>query len=106
MIPPSVRVVRAAGLDVARHFAIAGRYPTWLATPDRWNTWAAAAFVAGLACIRRDKPSLIWATFPIASALVVAMALHKVTKSSADRGPARPDDLRRLARESMDPGDL
>jgi glycosyltransferase involved in cell wall biosynthesis len=80
MIPPSVRVVRAAGLDVARHLAIAGRYPTWLATPDRWNTWAAAAFVAGLACIRRDRPFLIWATFPIASALLVAMALHEVTK--------------------------
>ena len=79
-IPPSVRVVRAAGLDVARHLAVAGRYPTWLATPDRWNTWAAAAFVAGLACIRRDKPCLIWATFPIASALLVAVALHKVTK--------------------------
>ena len=79
-IPPSVRVVRAGGLDVARHLAIAGRYPTWLATPDRWNTWAAAAFVAGLACIRRDKPSVIWATFPIASSLLVAIALHKVTK--------------------------
>ena len=80
LVPQSVRVVRAAGLDVARHLAIAGRYPTWLATPDRWNTWAAAAFIAGLACIRRDPPSVIWATFPIASALVAAMALHTVTK--------------------------
>jgi len=79
-IPSSVQVVRAAGLDVARHLAIAGRYPTWLATPDRWNTWALTAFMAGLAWIRREKPCVIWATFPIASAVVVALALHRATK--------------------------
>jgi len=79
-IPSSVRVVRAAGLDVARHLAIFGRYPAWLATPDRWNTWALAAFMAGLAWIRRERPSLIWATFPIASAVLVAVALHRATK--------------------------
>ena len=80
MVPQRAQVVRAFGLDIARHCAIAGRYPMWLATPDRWNTWGAAAFVAGLACIRRHNPSVIWATFPIASALVAAMALHKATK--------------------------
>lgn len=80
MVPQGAQVVRAFGLDVARHCAIAGRYPMWLATPDRWNTWGAAAFVAGLDCIRRHNPSVIWATFPIASALVAAMALHKATK--------------------------
>ena len=78
--PHQARIVRALGLDVARHFAIGGRYPMWLATPDRWNTWALAAFIAGLACIRRHDPAILWATFPIASALVAAMAVHKVTK--------------------------
>ena len=80
VVPQCARIIRAAGLDVARHLAIGGRYPTWLATPDRWNTWGVAAFIAGLACIRRNNTSVIWATFPIASALVAAMALHKVTK--------------------------
>ena len=80
MVPPHSSIVRAPGLDIARHLAIAGRYPTWLATPDRWNTWALAAFIAGLVCIRRHDPAVLWATFPIASALVAAMALHKFTK--------------------------
>ena len=79
-VPHHLSVVRAKGLDVARHLALAGRYPRWLATPDRWNTWAAAAVIAGLACIRRHRPAVLWATFPIASALVAAMALHKLTK--------------------------
>ena len=80
MVPQRTQIVRAFGLDIARHLAIAGRYPTWLATPDRWNTWSGAAFIAGLSCIRRFSPGVIWATFPIASALVAAIALHKVTK--------------------------
>ena len=80
MIPPQSQIVRAPSLDIARHLAIAGRYPTWLATPDRWNTWAPAAFIAGVACIRRYDPAVLWATFPIASALVAAMALNKFTK--------------------------
>ena len=80
LVPYGARVIRAVGLDVGRHVAIAGRYPTWLATPDRWNTWAAAAFVTGLAFIRRHGVSVLWATFPIASALFAAMALHRFTK--------------------------
>ena len=79
-VPPRARVVRAVGLDIARHVAIAGRYPTWLATPDRWNTWAAAAVVAGLVSIQRHRPAVLWATFPIASALVAAILLHRLTR--------------------------
>ncbi len=79
-IPSQTTVIRSRGLDVARHLALAGCYPKWLATPDRWNTWALGAFVAGLNWIRRHEPTVLWATFPIASALVAAMALHKVTK--------------------------
>ena len=80
MVPPHSRVVRAPGLDVARHLSIAGRYPTWMATPDRWNSWALAAFIAGLVCIRRHDPAVLWATFPIASALLAALALHRFTR--------------------------
>jgi glycosyltransferase involved in cell wall biosynthesis len=80
MVPPRSEIVRAPGLDIARHLSIAGRYPLWLAMPDRWNTWALGAFIAGLVCIRRHDPAVLWATFPIASALVASMALHKFTK--------------------------
>jgi len=79
-VPSRSQVVRAPGLDIARHLAIAGRYPTWLATPDRWNTWALAAVMAGIACVRRHRPAILWVTFPIASALVAALVLHRFTK--------------------------
>ena len=80
MTPDRANIVRAPGFDIARHFAIGGRYPTWLATPDRWNTWALAAFVAGLVCIKRHETAVLWATFPIASALIAAMALQRLSK--------------------------
>src|SRR5688572_18465464 len=34
-IPEDIVVKRAFGLDARRHLAVAGRYPSWLATPDR-----------------------------------------------------------------------
>lgn len=79
-VPSEAFVVRAPGLDVARHLSINGRYPAWLATPDRWNTWAACAVASGLASVRRHRPAVLWATFPIASAVVAALMLHKVTR--------------------------
>lgn len=79
-VPARAQILRAPGLDVARHLAIAGRYPMWLATPDRWNTWALAALFTALACIRRDDPAVLWATFPITSALIAAMAARRFTK--------------------------
>ena len=35
-IPEGIVVARAPAFDAARHFAIAGRYPRFLARPDRW----------------------------------------------------------------------
>ena len=35
-LPPDLEVVRAWGVDVGRRVAIRGRYPSWLAIPDRW----------------------------------------------------------------------
>ena len=34
-IPPGVPVRRAFALDAARHLSLRGRYPRWLALPDR-----------------------------------------------------------------------
>ncbi len=57
LIPPSTEVVRAWGLDVARDLSINGRYPRWLAIPDRWAAWALGACLQGLSvgacCVRR-----------------------------------------------------
>ena len=78
-IPAQAHVVRAWGLDIARAVSIRGVYPRWLATPDRWAPWIAGAAWAGWATAKRHRPHAIWATFPIPSALLAALLLHKVS---------------------------
>jgi glycosyltransferase involved in cell wall biosynthesis len=76
-LPSGLTVVRAPALDARRHLAIGGWYPDWLAIPDRWTTWALGAIPAGLALIRRFKPDLIWSTYPLATAHLIGLALHR-----------------------------
>ena len=72
-------VQRAFALDSARHLALLGRYPALLALPDRWASWALGAIPAGLRLIRRHRPDLIWSTYPIATAHLIALTLHRLT---------------------------
>ncbi len=72
-------VHRTLALDASRHLAIRGRYPGLLAMPDRWSSWLLSAVPAGLRLIRRYRPDLIWSTYPIATAHLVALALHRAS---------------------------
>lgn len=76
-IPEDVLVHRAFGLNTARHLAIRGRYPGFLAWPDPWASWWPAAVWAGRRLIRRHQPCAIWSTFPITTTNLVAMHLAK-----------------------------
>ena len=76
-LPPDVRVVRAFALDTARHLAIGGRYPSFLARPDRWQSWRFGAMVSGMRLLRRERFDAIWSTYPIATAHRVAASLHE-----------------------------
>lgn len=78
-IPAGTPVERAFALDTSKHLSIAGRYPAALARPDRWVSWALGAVPAGLAMIRRFKPDVIWSTYPIATAHLIAHRLHRVS---------------------------
>jgi glycosyltransferase involved in cell wall biosynthesis len=78
-IPSDIVVRRAFALDSARHLAIKGRYLRALALPDRWMTWLFGAVPAGLALVRRYRPQVIWSTYPIASAHLAALLLHRLT---------------------------
>jgi len=72
-------VHRSLALDAARHLALRGRYPAWLARPDRWASWWFSAVPRGLALIRRYRPRAIWSTYPIATAHMIALTLHRLT---------------------------
>jgi hypothetical protein len=78
-IPPEAIVRRAFALDTSRHLSLRGRYAGWMALPDRWVTWCLGAVPAGLRMIRRYRPQVLWTTYPIASANLIGLALHRLT---------------------------
>lgn len=76
-IPSGCMVRRALAFDARRHFGIAGRYPAFLAQPDRWISWWPAAVWQGLRLIRRYRALAIWSTYPVMSAHCIAATLSR-----------------------------
>lgn len=79
LLPPGLRVERAFALDTRKHLAFRGRYPEFLALPDRWQSWILGGIVRGLKLMRELKPDAIMSTYPIASAHLIGLALHRLT---------------------------
>ena len=79
-IPRNVRVLRAPSLDIAKRVSIRGRYPRFLALPDRWNSWYLTGVPLGLSLIRKYRPHAIWSTYPIATAHSIAGTLTRISK--------------------------
>ena len=78
-VPPELPVRRAFALDAARHLSIGGRYPGFLARPDRWHSWLLGAVPAGLRLIRQTRPDVIWSTYPIPTAHLVGYWLSRLS---------------------------
>lgn len=78
-IPAEAVVKRAFALDTARHLSIRGRYTRLLALPDQWATWWIGAVCSGLRLIRRHRPAVLWSTYPIATAHLIGLTLHRLT---------------------------
>lgn len=78
-IPPEVTVTRAFALDTSKHLAIRGRYISWMALPDRWVSWCAGGVIAGLGMVSKYKPKVIFSTYPIATAHLIGLVLHRIT---------------------------
>lgn len=76
-VPTGTVVRRTFALDTARHLQVAGRYIGWMARPDRWVSWKFDAVREGLKLIDEYKPEVIWSTYPIATAHLIASALHR-----------------------------
>jgi len=71
-IPPGMVVERAIAFDCARHFSLFGRYPGALARPDRWASWRFDALRRADSLIETHRPRLIWSTYPISTAHLIA----------------------------------
>ena len=78
-IPAGVHVARAFALDARRHLAVRGSSLRISALPDRWSSWWLGAVPAGLRLIRRRRPAVLWSTYPIATAHLIALTLHRLT---------------------------
>ena len=78
-VPSTTQVLRAAGLDAARHLSVFGKYPLMLALPDRWSTWWLPAVLKGLRQIRREPIDVIWSTYPLATAHLIGATLSRIT---------------------------
>lgn len=79
-IPADLEVIRASAFDAARHFSVLGRYPGWLAVPDRWRSWQPFAIRAALDAVMRLRPAAIWSTYPIATAHAIAARVASKTR--------------------------
>jgi len=75
-VPLTTVVHRAMALDASRHLAIRRRYLASLARPDRWASWRWDGVRAGLQLIREWRPQLVWSTYPIATAHLIAAKLQ------------------------------
>lgn len=79
VIPSGCMVRRTLALDAGRHLAIAGKYPGFIAQPDRWASWWPTAIWQGLRLIRRHQVRAIWSTYPIMTAHCIARTLSHAT---------------------------
>lgn len=78
-IRPDVQVTRAFALDTQKHLSIGGRYARWMSLPDRWVSWIVGAIPAGWKLIRRNDVDVIMSTFPITTAVLIGLILHKLS---------------------------
>jgi glycosyltransferase involved in cell wall biosynthesis len=80
LIPPGITVERAFSLNSTQHFSVRGMYPRLLSLPDPWVSWWLGAVPRGLRLIRAHRPVAIWSTFPIATAHLIGLTLHRLTR--------------------------
>ena len=78
-IPAGMDVQRAFALDARRHLSLFKRYPGWLAKPDRWISWLLGGLVTGFRMIRRQRPDVIWSTYPIPTAHLIGYWLSRLS---------------------------
>lgn len=78
-IPEGCHVHRVLGLDAKKHLGVFGKYPSFLARPDRWASWWPGAVMLGLRLIKRYQVCAIWSTYPVMTSHCVAYTLSRLT---------------------------
>ena len=78
-IPPSSvnHLVRAKCYDASKKLSIKGKYFHWMTLPDRYWPWYFDAIKQASKLIEEHQPDVIWSTYPVLSAHLIASKLHK-----------------------------
>lgn len=79
-IPQNIKVIRAFARNTAKQLSVNGKYFSWMALPDNWQSWIMGGFFSGLKHIYQQRPNVIVSTYPIASAHIIGYLLHRATK--------------------------
>jgi len=78
-LPDNLPVIHAFALDTKKHLSFRGAYPDLLALPDRWVAWVLGGVPAGLLAIRKYRAEILFTTFPICTAVLIGLILHRLT---------------------------
>jgi glycosyltransferase involved in cell wall biosynthesis len=78
-ITDKVIVERAFALDTGRHLSLGGHYLRLMALPDQWANWWLSGVLKGLRLVRKFRPRVIWSTYPIATAHLIGLTIHRLT---------------------------
>src|SRR5215475_7757419 len=73
-------VIQAFALDAQRHLSFRGRYVRFSALPDRWSSWVLGAVPRGFMALYSQRIDVIVVTFPIATAVLIALILQRITR--------------------------
>ena len=79
MIPSSSagHLVRAKCYDASKKLSFKGKYFHWMTLPDRYWPWYFDAIKKASTLIEKYQPDVIWSTYPVLSAHLIARKLHK-----------------------------
>ncbi len=74
-------VIEAAGRDSTKVLSLFGKYPKFIAIPDRWYLWVLPAFLKGKKQLKECAAHYIYTSYPNYSSAIVGALLSKVTKT-------------------------
>jgi glycosyltransferase involved in cell wall biosynthesis len=78
-IPSNSRTYRAFGFDTKAVFSVRGRYPGFLAFPDRWVSWLPSAVLHAVRAIRHERSHVVISTGPPATAHCIGLLAKRMT---------------------------
>ena len=72
------KIYRSFSFNNVNDFSIFGKYPRFFEFPDRYLSWYVWGVKLGNEIIKANKPDVIWSTYPVSTAHLIARRLAKI----------------------------